>query len=97
VKFCVTQINAFLSAIKEVLPDDRWTSDRKVKGRMLTTTALNGLINCLRLLVQNDKVLSFGGYVALLKPADLTKFDFASYKSSQYRRLGEALFKKYFE
>jgi hypothetical protein len=96
VKFCVGQINTFIGAVKASLPDDRWTADKKIKGRMLTTTILNGLINCLRLLVENDKLSTFEIYKSKLTASDLGKFDFSSYKSSQYRRLGEALFKRCF-
>ena len=96
VKFCADTINIFMSAIKNGLPSERWTTDKKVKGRMLTTTVLNGLIVCLRLLAENKKLHSFEWYKGKFIASDLSKFPFASYKSSQYGSLGAALYNKYF-
>jgi hypothetical protein len=65
---------------------------------MLTTTVLNGLINCLRLIVENKKKLyAFDTYKNRFASSDLSLFGFSTYKSSQYRKLGEALYSKYFE
>lgn len=96
IKFCATEINVFMSAVKSSLPAERWTADSKVKGRMLTTTILNGFIICLRLLVEHKKLYTFETYKSKLGASDLSKFQFSSYKSSQYRKLGEALYEKYF-
>lgn len=98
VKFCTSEINKFVSAIKaNISPADRWTADQKVKGRMLTTTIINGFIVCLRLLVQNNKLHSFDWYKARLDSVKLNKFPFSSYKSSQYGSLGQDMFKTFFE
>jgi DGQHR domain-containing protein len=95
---CASQINIFISAVKASIPPARWTTDPKVKGRMLTTTVLNGLINCLRLIVENKKKLyAFDTYKNRFASSDLSLFGFSTYKSSQYRKLGEALYSKYFE
>jgi DGQHR domain-containing protein len=97
VKFCTTEVNIFIGAIKANMPADRWTADPKVKGRMLTTTILNGFIVCLRQLIQHQKLHAFDWYRARLIAADLQKFPFASYKSSQYGSLGQDMYKKFFE
>jgi DGQHR domain-containing protein len=96
IKFCAAEINVFMSAIRSSLPPDRWTADSKVKGRMLTTTILNGFIICLRLLVEHKKLYVFETYKNKFAAYDLSKFPFSTYKSSQYRKLGEALYEKYF-
>ena len=93
--YCVTQINIFISAIKANLPAERWTTNKEVLGRMLTTTNVNGLVVCLRKLVESNKVHSFDYYNKKL--ADVSKFNFSKYRSSQYGSMGEELYKKYFE
>jgi DGQHR domain-containing protein len=97
VKFCATEVNVFIGAIKASMTADRWTADQKVKGRMLTTTILNGFIVCLRLLVQHQKLHSFEWYKARLDSANLGKFPFSSYKSSQYGSLGQDMYKTFFD
>jgi DGQHR domain-containing protein len=98
VDYCTSQINIFVSSVKASLPHARWTTDPKVRGRMLTTTVLNGLINCLRLIVENKKRLyAFDTYKSRFSGSDFGQFNFSSYKSSQYRTLGGALYSKYFE
>jgi hypothetical protein len=64
---------------------------------MLTTTILNGFIVCLRLLVQNKKLHSFEWYKTKLDTAALNKFQFSSYKSSQYGSLGQDMYKAFFD
>lgn len=97
VKFSTSEINKFIGAIKSNISSERWTADQKVKGRMLTTTILNGFIVCLRLLVQSNKLYSFDWYRAKLDPAALNKFQFSSYKSSQYGSLGQDMYKTFFD
>lgn len=96
IAFCTKEINTFIGAVKSCVPADRWTTDKKVKGRMLTTTIINGLIVCLRSLAENNKLHSFDWYRSRFVKADLSKFAFSDYKSSQYGSLGDALYKKYF-
>jgi hypothetical protein len=93
----VREVDQFIGAIKSNMSADRWTADQKIKGRMLTTTILNGFIVCLRLLVQNKKLHSFEWYKAKLNPAALSKFPFSNYKSSQYGSLGQDMYKEFFE
>ena len=97
VKFSTSEVNKFIGAIKSNILSERWTADQKIKGRMLTTTILNGFIVCLRLLVQNKKLHSFDWYRARLNSAALNKFPFSSYKSSQYGSLGQDMYKAFFE
>jgi DGQHR domain-containing protein len=96
IKFCASEINIFIGAVKNCVPPERWTANSKVKGRMLTTTVLNGFINCLRLIVENKKLYSFETYKNKFVSSDLSKFPFSPYKSSQYRSLGESLYQRFF-
>jgi DGQHR domain-containing protein len=97
IQFCSCEINVFVAAIKASVAVDRWTADQKVKGRMLTTTIINGFIVCLRLLVEHQKPHAFDWYKAKFGASDLNKFPFSRYKSSQYGSLGQDLYKAYFE
>jgi DGQHR domain-containing protein len=97
IQFCSSEINVFIAAIKASVAADRWTADQKVKGRMLTTTIINGFIVCLRLLVEHQKLHAFDWYKAKFGASDLNKFHFSKYKSSQYGSLGQDLYKAYFE
>jgi hypothetical protein len=97
IQFCSSEINIFVAAIKASVAADRWTADQKVKGRMLTTTIINGFIVCLRLLVEHQKLHAFEWYKAKFAASDLNKFPFSRYKSSQYGSLGQDLYKAYFE
>jgi hypothetical protein len=91
----VKEINLFVSAIKANIPSERWTADKKVKGRMLTTTIINGFVVCLRHLIQQKQLQTFAQYKNKLTGVEA--FKFSSYKSSQYGSLGEALYDKYFK
>jgi len=52
VDFCVKEINVFISAIRASLPKDKWSADKAVAGRLLTTTNINGWIICLRKIIE---------------------------------------------
>jgi len=94
IKFCAKEINLFIGAVKDGIPSERWTSDKKQKDRILTTTNINGFINCLRQIVDHDKTHAIQYYKSRLK--DIDKFPFKNYRSSQYVRMGEDMYKKYF-
>ena len=94
VKFCVSEINKILSAAKKNLPGEIWTTDKAISGRMLTTTNINALLICLRLLIENGKTGDFELYEKKLK--DFDKFSFKNYHSSQYKRMAEAIYVDFF-
>lgn len=83
-----------VTAIRASLPKDKWTADKKIKGRLLTTTNVNGWIICLRKIIEKSKIHSFEYYKNRL--TDLAKFNFSKYRSSQYGRMGEEMFEKFF-
>lgn len=94
VKFCVSEINKILSAAKSNLPSNLWTTDKKIEGRIITTTNINALLICLRFVINAGKTKDFDGYNNSFKK--LGKFDFKAYHSSQYNRMAEEMFKEYF-
>jgi DGQHR domain-containing protein len=95
VNFCASEISKFISAVKANVPPERWTTDTKIRGRMLTTTHVNGFIVCLRKIIENDRLHAFDYYREKL--SEVQTFSFSSYRSSHYGAMGEAMFKKYFE
>ncbi|WP_262692481.1 DGQHR domain-containing protein [Kordiimonas aestuarii] len=95
IKHCTSEINLFLSAVKKIMPSDKWVTERNIKGRLLTTTFINGLLICLRHIVENDKLGDLSYYSKRLDGIDA--FAFGDYHSSQYGRMGEEIYKKHFE
>lgn len=94
VEHCVSEINQILSAAKHNLPINLWTPDKAIEGRMLTTTNINSLLICLRLLIENNKAGGFDYYKQQL--AGLSGFKFKDYHSSQYNRMAEAIYAQFF-
>ncbi|MFT4276359.1 MAG: DGQHR domain-containing protein [Rhodopseudomonas sp.] len=94
IKFCAKEINIFLGAIKERVAPERWTADKRQKDRLLTTTNINGFINCLRKIIQHDDPRSMQFYRSKLD--GLERFVFKRYRSSQYARMGEDMYEQYF-
>ena len=96
ITYCTTQINQFVSAFKPRVPSQLWTTDRKV-SRALTTTTINGLIFCLRLLIINNKLRNYDYYERRFKKLTISFVpDRFSYKSSHWKTLGEAIYKQCF-
>jgi DGQHR domain-containing protein len=95
IDFCAREINFFIAAVKDGIPSRRWTADKKVKDRILTTTNINGFINCLRQIIDHKTTYSLQYYKSKLK--DVDTFPFSDYRSSQYVRMGDDMYKKYFE
>jgi DGQHR domain-containing protein len=96
VRYCSTQIKTFFEAFKQVIPDEMWTSDKKT-SRVLTTTTINGLIFCIRKLIENRKIGDFEYYRDSLCKSDI-KFDPGKfkYKSSHWKDLGEEIYRQCF-
>ena len=94
VDFSAKEISKFISAVKANVPRERWTSDKKVKKRILTTTQVNGFIVCLRKIIEQDRLHTFEYYRERL--ADVESFPFSTYRSSHYGAMGEAMYLRYF-
>ena len=61
----------------------------------VTTTNINGLIICLRKLIEADRTHDVEYYCGRFGDK-LATFRFGTYKSSQYVRMGQDLFEKFF-
>jgi DNA methylase len=96
VQFCAKEINHILIGYKLAIPADHWTIDRK-KSRAISTTAINGVIFCLRILLKEKKTKSLEEYQKLFKKLsiDFTPKKF-TYKSSHWKSLGEKIFEQCF-
>ncbi|HAL44848.1 MAG: hypothetical protein A2Y07_01335 [Planctomycetes bacterium GWF2_50_10] len=96
VSYCVTEINMFISGFKTALTNDIWSTDQKV-SRALTITTINGLIYCIRKLIETKQLGNFEYYKAAFKNLKIdfkpTKF---TYKSSHWKDLGDKIFSECF-
>ena len=96
IKFCVEKIRDLLIALKINLDDDQWETYSHGNPRgLLSVIFVNGVLNVLRLLIKHNKVSTVENYK--IKLENINKFDFKQFKSSQYRKLGEAIFNQYFQ
>ena len=94
-RFCAQRISEVLSSFKSCLNTTIWQPyDAKSSTGILTVTFINGILNLIRLLVENDKLADINTYREHL--TTIGNFDFKQYKSSQYRRLGEDLYNSFF-
>lgn len=91
VNFCVEEINFILNAVKISFPYG-WTIGNESK--ILTPTAINGFLKCLRLVLENGDRRSLVFYKDRL--SKVSEFDFTKYKSSQWNQLGNDLYKQFF-
>lgn len=94
VKFAANKICDIVSAFKEIVGSDRWVVERGSSESILTVTAINGILNTLRFIIENEKVNTCSSYKKCLD--GIQYFDFKSYKSSQYRKMGFDIYQKYF-
>ncbi len=94
IKYCVKELNIFFSAIKNCVKKEQWTTDRNQKNRALSVTVVNGLIICLRKMIETRKISTFPKYQESMKA--IKRFPFGRYKSSQYSRMAEDIYKEYF-
>lgn len=93
-QFSTSNVKLFLNAIRANVDDVRWTPDNSVKNRVLTVTYVNSFLITLRLLIKNGYPIEFERLRVALKGID--SFEFASYRSSQYARMAEEIYSKYF-
>lgn len=96
IKFCVKGINEILSAFKSCIKNQEWKPYcAKTSSGVLTVTFINGVLNLVRLLIENNKIDGIDNYRKKLESID--EFNIKQYKSSQYRRMGEDIYNKYFK
>lgn len=97
IDFCVEKIRDILLAFKQHLSKNNlWEPYSAInKQGVLGVVLLNGIMNVLRLLIENEQVSSVEEYKKSLNGVET--FHFRDYKSSQYRKMGEKLYSDYFK
>lgn len=96
IDFSIEKIRDLMIAFKDILDDDKWKSGNKLfPNGILSVTFVNGVLNILRLSIENNKTSDINTYKLKLK--NINSFDFKKFKSSQYRKMGEDLFNQYFK
>lgn len=94
IAFCSNKVAHFLKAVKHDVPDARWTSDRKVKDRVLVVTYINAFLITMRKLIEDGDKLD--PVLLKTKLTGISKFPFKDYHSSQYNRMADKIFEKFF-
>lgn len=96
IDFCVEKIRSLLIAFKTHLTvNNQWEPySASNKNGVLGVVLLNGILNVLRLLVENNQLSSTDDYIKKLD--GVQTFSFRDYKSSQYRRMGIDIYQKHF-
>lgn len=94
VEFCVKSLNDFFLAAKFSYGTENWDTEADQPSALLRPTSINGLIACLRRVIENGMPLSQEAHKKHMQT--FSAFRFSSYKSSQWNALGEALFTKHY-
>lgn len=92
--FCTAQIRELLVGFKEALPAGSWKIDRNDPNAIINVTTIIGLLVCLRLLIENNKTGDSQYYKKKL--AGVSRTHIKGYKSSQYTKLGQDLYRRFF-
>jgi hypothetical protein len=87
----VKEVRNVFGGLRANVDKNDWKMDRSSSTAILNVTTINGVINCLRLLIENGKTGDTNYYIK--KFAKIKGFDFKKYKSSQYRQMGEDIYK----
>lgn len=96
VSFCSNKIRELFIALKNNISPDQWKPyNPKDKTGMLTVTFINGMLNLMRLLIENGQTYSIDDYSNNLN--GIEQFPIKNYKSSQYRQMGRDLYDRFFK
>ena len=93
-EFSAKEINLFLGAARLHLIAEWGITDKKNPKNILNTTTINGLLICLRKIIEHKKTGDFAYYQKKLQKIKIVTF--LSFKSSQYGDLGELIYKTCF-
>jgi DGQHR domain-containing protein len=94
--YCANVIDTFIKAFKDKIEKGMWVNDNKL-SRVLTTTTINGLIFCLRKLIENNKIKDGEYYRQGFSNLKINfKPEFFRYKSSHWKALGDEIYKQCF-
>ena len=96
INFCIEKIRDIFIAFKSKLASEKWhTYSPKTSNGVLTVTFINGILNVLRLLIENNEVSDVDHYQTKL--GSVNNFKFKEYKSSQYRKMGKDIYLNHFK
>lgn len=95
VDFCAEKIRDLLIALKLIIPKELWCIyDPKQKKGNLSVTFINGFLNVIRCQIKDKgTLLTSEEYHRKLKDIEVDKLK--DYKSSQYTKMGKAIYDKY--
>ncbi len=93
VEFCVKSLNDFLLAAKLSYGASNWNVDVKTPSDLLRPTSINGLIACLRRVIESGLPLDEHNK----RLHNLSAVKFSGFKSSSWDTLGETIFKKHYK
>jgi hypothetical protein len=93
IDFCANRIIELLNAVRVNVDAKRWTTDKKVSGRILTVTYVNSFLIVLRKAISSGKSIKFASLKTKFNGID--KFDFEKFHSSQYNRMADEIFDKH--
>ena len=96
VDYCAEKIRDLLIAVKRIVPAGSWhIYDPKLRQGSLSVTFVNGFLNILRCLTrEKGSLMTTEQYYNRLKPLDVERLK--EYKSSQYNKMGKAIYNDYF-
>lgn len=92
INYCADEINLILNAVKSSYPSG-WIIGHESK--IMTPTAINGFLKCLRLILENENKRNITVYQENLKEINTFRFD--NYKSSHWNQLGSDLYETFFK
>ena len=95
IQFCVKVINDFMLAAKLCHGTDNWDVEAETPSELLRPTSINGLIACLRRVIEADLPLNQAAHTKAFRT--LSSFEFSTYRSSQWDALGQLLFRRFFQ
>lgn len=92
ITYCVDSLNSFFIEAKMATGAFQWRLESDTRSPLLRPTAINGLIVCLRKVIAAGMPLDASYHRERLK--NLAEIPFGDYKSSQWQKLGEAIYTK---
>lgn len=91
IEYCNTTIRDFFVSAKTAMTElGAWDLSDEKKSPLLNPTAINGLINCLRLIIENKKDINRQFFDSGIEK--INSIDFTIYRSSNWRKLGEDIY-----
>ncbi|MDQ6756880.1 MAG: DGQHR domain-containing protein [Bacteroidota bacterium] len=93
--YCTDEVRNIFIGLRMNIDKEDWKMNRKNYKSILSVTTVNGIINCLRILVENNNTGDVDFYKD--KFQKIKGFDFKNYKSSQYRKMGQDIYNRCFK